>query len=72
MPTTENVARVLTVAEAVKLGALVDAVISGKRCRFLIPDTSTVVTGTLRSIGDENGYFAGPNDDGAFAVEEQS
>ncbi len=52
--------RILTISEAVDLGAIVSATNWSRVARLI---DGHVHVGTARSIGDENGNFAGRNDD---------
>jgi hypothetical protein len=54
--------RPLTVSDTVALAAICSAAQRSTRIARLL-DTGDIFTGTARSIGDENGGFAGPQDD---------
>jgi hypothetical protein len=54
--------KLLTISDVVSLATIVSAAIHTQRCARAM-DNGDVVYGTARSIGDENGNFAGPNDD---------
>ena len=60
--TTTNEPRILTLSLTATLGELLTAVRAGNKCRWLAPN-GDIATGVLRSIGDERGNFAGPDDD---------
>ncbi len=55
--------RVLTMREVEQLADVVTAVRRSRRVAWTLNGSGDVITGTARSVGDERGNFAGPDDD---------